>query len=169
MYPRALITDVRHLEHTGIQPRLADAVLKQWLVGQRRAGGDHDPVEAQALRLLRDTLDRILRTGIQIMLGVHHPWQTRRVLCHRWHVQEPADVRPAVADENTNPGLLLCHVPLRRIHHLLRAGPAGRRHDQPCRSSRAAGINDRLGDVLRLAERPDGKDPRTARLEWLEG
>ena len=169
MDPRALIANVGHLEHTRVQPRLADTVLKQRLVGQRRTGGDHDPVEPQFPRLLRDVLDRILRTGVQVVLGVHYPRQARRVLRHRRHVEEAADVGPAMADENADARFLRAHVPLRRIRHLPRASPASRGHDRPSSRRRAAGLDHRFGDVLRFAERPHGEDSRTARLQRLEG
>ncbi len=45
MDPTALVADIGHFEQEGIQSRLADAVLEEGLVGERRATGHHHPVE----------------------------------------------------------------------------------------------------------------------------
>ena len=45
VHPRALVADVDHLEQVGVEADPGQGLAEDRLVGPRRAGGDHDPVE----------------------------------------------------------------------------------------------------------------------------
>ena len=59
-------------------------------------------------------------------------------------------------------------VTLRRILRLARQRAACRRQQAAGACGRAAGLDDRLGDVLGLTERADGEDARPGGLERIE-
>jgi hypothetical protein len=45
MHPRTLVPDIDHLEEVGIHAGLGTGTGKERMMGARRAGGDHHPVE----------------------------------------------------------------------------------------------------------------------------
>ena len=137
-------------------------------MGERGAGGDHNPVEPQLPGLFGDVLDRVLRARVQVILCVHHPRQARRVLRHLRHVEYPTDVGAAVTDEHADARFIPCRISLRRVLQLLRACPARRCHDRPRRCRRATCLDDRFRYVLRLAEGTHGEDAWPARLQRLK-
>ncbi len=96
---------------------------------------------------------------------MHHAGQRLSILGDGRHIEIAADVRSTMTDEHANARRLPSDVPLRWIDHLLRARPPGRRDHSPGDGGRSAGLDYRFGDVLRLAERPHGEDPRSARLQ----
>ena len=168
MHPRALIADVGHLEKVGIEPGAAEHVSKQRAVGQRRAAGDNDPVQILPAHLLGYVFHTVLRTRIQVGLGMGDAGQCCRVLGNAGHVEETADVRTAVANEHADPQLLLGDITLGG-----KLGFGGQREPSFAEAGRGrgrgpAGFDDRLGNVFRLAEGADCVDPGPARLERVE-
>ena len=158
VHPGALVADVGHLEEVLVETRLPDRLLEQGLVGPRRAGGDDHPVQAVLLDRLLDLLLGILRAGVEIFVHVHHVGKRAGVLLHAGDVDDPADVDPAVADEDADPGRLPRHVAFGRV--LLRPGerPARLREEGGCRFRRRAGLDDRFRDVLRALKDAAGEN-----------
>ncbi len=167
--PRALVADVGHLKEVRVEPRLPDGLLEERLVGERCTGRNDDPVQVQFPHPLNDAPDGILGAGVEVVLRVDNPRQGGRVLCHRRDIQIPGNVGTAFADEHPNAQVFSGNVPLRRIDLRRRLGPAGRGQQCPGQPGRGAGLHHRFGDVLRLPEGPDGKDPRLAGLQRREG
>ena len=157
--PRALVADVRHLEQIRIEARLAKRVAEQRLVGARRARRDDDPVEAVLGDLLADSGLRVARAGVEVFLGVDDVWEPAGVLRYRGHVDDPADVPAAVADEHADPRLLAGDVALLRVGSLGEERTSHVGEKGHCPGGGGARLDDRLGDVLRLDERPADEHP----------
>jgi len=137
-------------------------------VGQRRATGDHHAVEAVLGDLFGDVLDAVLRAGVEVVLGVHHAGQRPRVLGHAGHVQVAANVRPAMTDEDADAWLFAAHVALWRELRRHAQRETGRAQPRRRRRCRAAGLDHRLRNILRLAEGADGVDTGAAGLQRVE-
>ena len=104
MYPGALVADIGHLEHVGVKPGGPQAVLEKGCVGEGRTTGHHHPVEVVLDDPFGDGLDRILGAGVQVILSVDYIRQAGGVMGDGRHIQEPADIRAAVADKYPDAG-----------------------------------------------------------------
>ena len=160
VHPRALVADVGHLEQVRVQPRLADSLLEQRLVGTRRARGDDHPVQAVCFDFLLDPLLGVLRAGVEVALHVCYVGQRPDVVHHLRHVHHPADVEPAETDEHPDAWWLAPDVALRWVLLLLHQGAPGRGQQPADRRRRTAGLHHCLWDVLGRGERPADEDAR---------
>ena len=161
MHPGALIADVGHLEEVLVEARLPDRLLEQGLVGARRTGGNHHAVESVLVDRLLHLFLGILRAGVEVLIHVHHAGKRSGVLCYAGNIDDPADIDPAVADEDADPGRLPRHVAFGRV--LLRPGerPARLREKSRCRFRRRAGLDDRFRDVLGALKHAAGENAFT--------
>ena len=148
MHPGALIADIGHLEKIFVEAHLPNRFLKERLMGARRAGGDHHPVQMMLIDCLFDLLLRILRTGIEVFIHVFHVRQRAGIFLHLGDVNDPADVDSAVTHKDADPGRLPCHVAFRRVLFRPCERPAHLREESGCRLRRRTGLNDRFRNVL---------------------
>jgi hypothetical protein len=110
VHPGVLVADVGHFEQILVQARLADGLLKQRLVGARRARGHHHAVDLLLLDDLLDVVLVVLRAGEQVVFHMHHVRQGAGVVAHRRHIGHAADIDAAVAHEHTDAHRLSAHI-----------------------------------------------------------
>ncbi len=113
MNPGTLVADIDHLKEVPVQTGIAQGLLKERLMGTRRTGCYDHPVQLVLLDLLLDNLLGILGTGVEVfgIIGdIHH---IPGVVGHRGHIHHRADIDAAMADKDTDSGLIVFR------HHLL--------------------------------------------------
>ena len=166
MDPGALVADVDHLEEVLIQPGLAQRVSEERLVGPGRTRRDENAVEVVLLDRLLDLLRAVGGAGVEVLLGIDDVRQGPGKLHGLGHVDDPADIAPAVADEHADPRLLVRDVLLGGILLGFDQGSphVGKESHGPCGG--AAGLHDGLGNVLRLGEGAADKHAGTVRVQW---
>ncbi len=161
VHPRTLVADVGHLEQGRVEAGGAQAVLEQRLMRARGARGDHDPVQPKVFDLLRDMgdaspasrcTDCARRGRRRAGCGRIRPCPGRRgsrrcsIRSDR-RTRRRAALRPATSRSGG-------------YSAMARQRAAGRRQQPGGAGRGGAGLDDRLGDVLRLAERAGGEDAR---------
>ena len=86
--------------------------------------------------------------GEQVLVREDHAGQGGGVFGQDRHVDDPADIDPAVADKDAHPGGLAGDVDLRRQLPHLDLGAPGRSQELARRGRGRRGLHHRLGDVL---------------------
>ncbi len=104
--PGAVLPDVHECEQVLVQPGPLAGGLEQGRVGPGRAAGDYDPVEVVLPYGLPDAAEAVLGTGVQVVGRERDVGEGLGILRDGRHIDEPADVRAAVADEHSDPWLL---------------------------------------------------------------
>ena len=167
--PGVVLPDVGHFIIILVDPRLANGIPEQVLQGSRRAGGDDHAVDPLLPGHVGDLLGGVRRAGEELLLRVDHVGQRQGVLHDLGDVDDPADVRAAMADEDGDlrlfPGNILFlginpfpgQVPPPVVQKLaaLGAGPAG--------------AENRLGNIQRPLEASTDKNPGPAGLQRIAG
>ena len=167
--PRALVADVGHLEEIGVQTGFSHCLPKNGFVGSGGAGSYDDAVQVVLEDNVAHVILRVLRTGVEVVLGVGDVGQLPGVLRNVGHVYDPADVDPAMADKNADPGLLPADIPFRRIRADLGEGVPDLRQKLQSPRRRAAGLRDCLGDILRAGGRAAHQDAGARGFERPHG
>ena len=113
--PGALVADVRHFEQVLVQSGLPHRFSEHRFVGSWRTGRHDDPVQFVLLDGILDFCLSVLRAGIEVVLDMDDIFQRLCILPDLGHVDDAADIDPAVADEYANPGFLVFDISFRRI------------------------------------------------------
>jgi hypothetical protein len=114
MDPGILISDVGHLKKVFIEASFPDGLLKEGLMGARRAGRHHDAIKIILLNNLFHLVLCVLRTGEKIVLHVSHMWEGFGIFSDSRHIGNPANIDATVADKDTDPGFLCRYIKLWR-------------------------------------------------------
>ncbi len=166
--PGALVADVCHVVEVLVQSSVPAGLPEQRLVGPRCAGSDDDPVQVVIGDGLGDGLETVLCAGVLGFLGEDDIGQGLGVGRNGGHIDHRANVDSAVADPNSDPGLLSGDVLLGRVD----LGGAGGEVlvDNPCTGlgCGSAGLGDGGGDVLGGGEGSGDEDTGLAGLQGVE-
>ena len=158
-----MLADVRHLVIVLVDAGLAQGVAEKRLQGPRGARGDNHAVQTFFLYLVRYLAGGVRRTGEKLLLGVDDVGERLAVLHRARNVDDAADVRAAVADENADPGLFLGDVLLFGVDPLLREVAAPVLQHFADLASGSGGGEDRLRDVDRALEGARDEDAPAVR------
>ena len=99
----------------GIHPGEADleqGFSKQIFVGVWGAGGNQHAVDILFLDDFRHMYLGVLGARKEVVLYMHHIWQSSGVFSNRGHVHNAANIDAAVANEHPDSGLVFTDVPL---------------------------------------------------------
>jgi len=102
VHPGALLTDVGHLQHIGIQARLADSPAEGGLMEAGRAGRHHHPVQFVLGYVLLDLLLADVGAGELQVTGHGHAGERLSKALQVLHIEDPGYIQAAVTDVNTS-------------------------------------------------------------------
>ncbi len=112
MHPGILIADVGHFKEILVEADLEQGFSKQIFVGVWGTGGNQHAVDTLFLDDFRHMHLSVLGASKEVVLYMHHIWQSSGVFSNRGHVHNAANIDAAVANENTDTGLFFTNVPL---------------------------------------------------------
>ena len=101
--PGHLLADVGHLHQEAVQAGVLGGPAEGGLVQVRRAGGHHDPVQAELDDVPLDQFLAGIGTHVFVVPGQRDVGQPLGELRQRLHVDRAGDVAAAVADVNPDP------------------------------------------------------------------
>ena len=106
MHPRALVTNIGHLEEIGIEPCVPHGFPEQRFVSPGCAGCNNHPVKIVFLYGLLDAFLSIDGACVEVVLSVHHMGQGLYIFPHLRHVDHSTDITAAMTYKNAYSRLL---------------------------------------------------------------
>ena len=167
--PGALVTDVGHVVEVHVESTVPACFPEEGLVGPGGAGCDDDPVEVVVGDELGDLVEGVLCARVFGLFRDNNVRQGLCVLGDLGYVHDGTDVDTAVADPNTDPGLLSGDVLLSGVLLRLAGLPAGVVDDVGTGLGGCTGsLCDGGGDVLGCCECTGDVDSGPGGLEGVE-
>ena len=161
MHPRTLLADIRHFEHIGIESGFADDALEQRFVRTVRARRDHHTIDPTLFDGIAQVRLTFRQTQIRNLFGVDDSGQIPGISGERIGVDSSRDCVAARANKNADAGHFFRGIAFRRkfavageerILAAVPRAPEFRGKQAHHFGRRAAGINQRLGDLFRRLE-----------------
>ena len=171
VHPGAVLPDVGHLRHEGIEAGLGDALAERRLVQARRAGRHHDPVQT----VLRDGLAHQglarLRAHVLVVARVHDAGHRPCLGGHPLHIYRLRDVGSTPTDEHARScHMLSLHpiaIPASDSGQILLVAPTPRRphlpRPCPCRYPLSLSLSLSVSVRRPLPPRPSARWSRAGR------
>src|SRR4030042_4756142 len=100
--PGTLFPKVGHLQQIRVQSRFNKTFSERRLMQSGRTRGHHDPVQTLFPDVGLDLVLARLRTKVVVMAGYDHVRECLAIGGHVCAVHDPCDIRPAMADVNTD-------------------------------------------------------------------
>ena len=149
MHPRTLIPNIGHLKEVSIQSRFFNGLLEQRLMRPRRTRCNHHPVKVQLVDLFTNNLQPVRRTCIQKIGRKRHPVKTLSIFGNSLAIDDPADIRPAVTNENAYPFLQALGILFGRVFFRFDFAASGICKKFHCAARRTARLHYTFGNILR--------------------
>ena len=99
VYPRTMLTQVRHFTKVGIQPGLCTSPAEGWFVHARRTGTYHYPIQTIFFYSLLDESLSGIRTHVFVVDGVSYPFHSANLPCNTFDIDGGTDIFAAVTNK----------------------------------------------------------------------